>query len=88
MSVTTGQVTIGTTAVQIDGNDINPVHIYIHNLDSTKELFIGGIDVTINNGHVIDKNQVMDFILPAAGSIYMVSSASGHEVSWMRVSHY
>lgn len=88
MSVTTGQVVVGTTPVQIDGNDINPVRIYIHNLDSTKELFVGSENVTISDGYVINKNSEMNFELPAAGAIYMVSSAATHNVSWMRIAHY
>lgn len=88
MSITTGQLTISTTAVQLDGNDINPVMVYVHNLDSTKELFIGGTNVTTANGYVVNKGEQLEFILPAGASIYMVSSGAGHQVSWMKVAHY
>ncbi len=88
MAITTGQLTVGTTAVQLDGNDINPVEIYVHNLDSTKDLFIGGSNVTTANGYVVNKSSELKFVLPAAASVYMVSSGSGHQVSWMKVAHY
>lgn len=88
MSVSTGQVVVGITRVQIDGNDINPVTLLIHNLDSTKDLFIGGSDVTTANGYVINKGEELAINLPASTSIYMVSSGNDHNVSWMRVSHY
>lgn len=88
MSVSTGQVVVGITRIQIDGNDINPVTLLIHNLDSTKDLFIGGSDVTTANGYVINKGEELAINLPASASIYMVSSGNDHNVSWMRVSHY
>ena len=88
MSISTGQVVVGITRVQIDGNDINPVTLLIHNLDSTKDLFIGGSDVTTANGYVINKGEELSINLPASASVYMVSSGADHNVSWMRVSHY
>lgn len=88
MAVTTGQTTVGVTAVQIDGNDVNPVTLVVHNLDSTKDLFIGGSNVTTLNGYVINKGEELSIDLPASASIYMVSSGNDHNVSWMRISHY
>ena len=88
MSVTTAKVTIGTTAVQIDGNDVNPVTIYIHNLDSTKELFIGGANVTTSNGYVINKSSEQSFTLSPGDALYMISSGAGHEVSYMKMTKF
>jgi hypothetical protein len=88
MSITTGQLTIGTTAVQIDGNDVNPVMLKVHNLDATKQLFIGGANVTTANGYVLDKGEQLDFTLPAGESIFMISSGNNHQISWMKVAHY
>lgn len=88
MAVTTGQMVVGLTAVQIDGNDVNPVTLLVHNLDSTKDLFIGGSNVTVANGYVVNKGEQIEITLPASASIYMVSSGNDHNVSWMRISHY
>lgn len=88
MSVATGIVSVGTTATQIDGNDINPVTLYIHNLDATRELYIGAADVTTANGYVLNKGQELKIELPAAGVLYLISTDTGHQVSWMKIGHY
>jgi len=88
MSITTGQLTIGTTAVQIDGNDVNPVTLKVHNLDATKQLFIGGANVTTANGYVLDKGEQLDFTLPAGQSVFIISSGNNHQIAWMRIGHY
>lgn len=85
MAVTSGSQTVGTTAVQIDGNAIYQSHIHIRNNDSTKTLYIGGSDVTTANGLPVDKLTTMDFDLPPGEAVYMVSSDTGHSVSWMRI---
>ena len=42
MPLTSGQTTVGTVAVQIDGADENPSFIHLHNNDNTKTLYLGG----------------------------------------------
>lgn len=83
--ITTGQMTAGTTALQIDGMSVNPARLYVHNMDSTKSLFIGGPDVTIANGFAIDKSSTQDFVVFPDQGLYVVSDNGGHLVSWMRM---
>lgn len=83
--IITGQMTATTTATQIDGMSVSPARLYVHNMDTTKSLFIGGPDVTINNGFAIDKLSVQDFIVFPDQGLYVVSDNGGHLVSWMRM---
>lgn len=83
--ITTGQMTAGLTALQIDGMGINPARLYVHNMDTTKALYIGGSDVTISNGFAIDKSSVQDFVIFPDQSLYVVSESGSHLVSWMRL---
>lgn len=83
--ITTGQIMAGTTATQIDGMTVNAARIYVHNMDTTKSLYIGGPDVTISNGFAIDKSSVQDFLVFPDQGLYVVSENGGHLISYMRM---
>ena len=83
--ITNGRQSVGTAAVMIDGRSTKSSRLYIHNDDTTKELFIGGPGVTTANGYLIGKLGTEEFYLPPLNDIYMVSTANGHTVSWIRV---
>lgn len=84
MSVASGTMTVGTASVQVDGNDVNPMRIYIRNNDSTKTLYLGNGDVTPANGFPIDKLSTQDFILAPGDRLHMISTDAGHSISWLR----
>ena len=83
--ITSGTQTVGTTRVAIDGVAASPCVIYIRNNDSTKTLYMGNSDVTTSNGLLIDKLSTQSFHLPAGEQLHMVSSDTGHSVSWLRI---
>lgn len=83
--ITSGTQTVGTTAVAIDGVAAGPCHIHIRNNDSTKTLYIGNSNVTTANGLPVDKLVTIEFDVPAGEQLHMVSSDSGHSISWLRV---
>lgn len=85
MAITSGSQVVGTTAVAIDGVAASPCVIYIRNNDSTKTLYLGNSDVTTANGLPIDKLSTQNFALPAGGQLHMVSSDTGHNISWLRI---
>jgi hypothetical protein len=84
MTLLSGNTTVGTAATLIDGIAWNnPVLLHIHNDDNTDAVFIGGPDVTINNGLELVKLDSLEITLHQANQIYCVSSKSGHKVSWI-----
>lgn len=85
MAITSGSQTVGTTAVQIDGVAVYQSHIHIRNNDSTKTLYVGGPDVTTANGLPIDKLTTIEFDIPPGEAAFMISSDTGHSVSWLRI---
>ena len=85
MAITSGSQTVGLTAVAIDGIAASPCHIHIRNNDTTKTLYIGGSNVTTSNGLPLDKLTTIDFDVPAGSQLYMISSDTGHSVSWLRI---
>jgi len=79
--ITTGQVSVGTVAVQIDGTSVSNFKLHIHNMDNTDTLFIGGEDVTINNGLGLPKLDSIELECYPLESVWVVSPKSGHNVS-------
>lgn len=85
MSITSGRITVGLTPVQVDGNSINPMVIYIHNESSTKTLYLGNGTVDVSNGFGIDAKSVQNFTVMPNQSLWMVSDTADHPVSWLRI---
>ena len=85
MRVSSGTMNVGLTAVQVDGNSVQPCHIHIRNNDSTKALYVGNSNVTVANGLPIDKLTTIEFTLPPGEAIHMVSDSGSHSVSWLRI---
>lgn len=85
LPIESGRLTVGTTAVQVDGVGVSPIRIYIHNEDSTKTLYLGNGNVSTSNGFGIDKSSVQDFLIFPGQSLFMVSETEGHTVSYLRI---
>lgn len=85
MALSSGVATIGTSATLIDGSAWqNPVLMHIHNNDNTDSVYIGGPDVTINDGLKLNKEDSIELTLHQANLVYAVSSKAGHIISFIR----
>lgn len=84
MAVTSGQMIIGTTAVQIDGVSTNFHNLIIQNDSNTNKLLIGGPNLTINNGMKLIASQTVQVQLKPLDSLWIVSDTENHPVSWLR----
>jgi hypothetical protein len=85
MPISSGQVTVGTAAVQIDGTSASVYRLHIHNNDNQVNLYIGGSDVTIANGLVLEKTDTTEIQVPPGDSVWIVSSSNNHLVSYLKV---
>lgn len=85
MAVTSGQITVGLTAVAIDGVYTNPYHLHVHNNEQTKNLFIGGPDVTISNGLKLPGGDSLEVTLAPNDQVWVVSDSGTHVISWLRL---
>jgi hypothetical protein len=86
--ISSGRTIVAATPTQIDGNDINPVDLLIHNVDSTKDLYIGGANVSAANGFILSKGESIAVTIPPGNAIYMISSGDNHPVTWLRIAKY
>lgn len=84
MAITTGQMTVGTVASQIDGTSVSNFKLHIHNLDNTDTLYIGGPNVTINNGLGIQKLESIYLECYPLDAVWVVSQKSGHLISYLK----
>jgi hypothetical protein len=84
MPITSGHLTVGTTAVQIDGSYVSNYRLHIHNADNQENLYLGGPDVSISNGLVLMKQDSTELLMSPGDSLWVVSSSTGHLVTWMK----
>lgn len=82
--ITSGQTTVGTlTPTAINGASVNPIHLTVHNNDSTKTMFLGGNDVSTTNGLKLLKQESYQFIINPGEMLYAISADTGHVISWI-----
>lgn len=82
--ITTGQLTVGTVATQVDGTSVSNFKLHIHNMDNTDTLYIGGEDVTVSNGLGLQKLDSIELECYPLESVYVVATKTGHLVSYLK----
>lgn len=84
MALTTGQLLVGTTPVQIDGTSVSNFRLHIHNADNTESLYVGNEEVTTSNGLTVPKMDSLDLECYPGETVWVVSTKTGHLVSWLK----
>ena len=84
MTITSGQTSIGTAVTLIDGLEVNPFRLHLHNNDNTADLFLGGSAVTTTTGLKLIKEDSIELIINPLEALYAVSSKEGHVISWLK----
>jgi hypothetical protein len=84
MPITTGQITVGTTRVQIDGSSVSEFKIILHNSGSNA-IYLGNESVTEGNGFNLHANSTLTLELPPLTHLFAVSRTGNHDMTWMRI---
>jgi hypothetical protein len=84
MAITSGQITVGTSAIQVDGCSANGSRLHVHNNDNTQDLFLGNSSVTSSTGLRLMKLDSIELVMNPAESLYAISALGSHAVSWLR----
>ena len=84
MAITSGQITVGTSAIIIDGLSTKPFRLHIHNNDNTADLFLGNGSVTTATGLRLMKLDSIELTINPGEALYAVSASGSHQVSWLR----
>lgn len=82
--ITTGQATVTTARVQIDGTSENPFTLVLHN-SGTNAVYLGNETVTRDDGFNLHTNTTIELRLPPLTALYAIASSGSHELSWMRI---
>lgn len=82
--LTTGQMTVGTVASQLDGTSASMWRIHIHNHDSTDALYIGNGDVSPTTGLQVPKLDSIELTMNPGESLHVVSTKAGHVMSYLK----
>lgn len=83
MPIYTSQHTLGTaTPVQIAGSHYMAQDVTVHNMtkSSNEYVYVGGPDVTIENGMHIDPGGTLQLKIQPGDGLYAVSDPGGLEV--------
>ena len=84
MPITTGQITVGTASVAIDGSSVSDWRLHIHNMDNTDSVFIGNETVTTSNGFSLFKQDSIELQCYPNEHVYVVSTKSNHPISFLK----
>jgi hypothetical protein len=84
MAISSGVLTVGTTATIIDGTFNSNFRLIIHNNDNTDAVYLGGPDVTTANGLKLDKGIILQLEMNPLESVYAVSTKAGHPISYLK----
>lgn len=84
MTISSGQISIGTAATLIDATAQMPFILSIHNNDNTDAVYLGGDGVTTTTGMTLQKLERIQFTLFPGEYLYAVSTKAGHAISWLK----
>jgi hypothetical protein len=82
--ITTGQLTVGTTRVQIDGSSVSDFRLHIHNMDATDSIYLGDETVTVATGFSLFKQDSVEMQCYAGERVFAISSKGSHLISFLR----
>lgn len=82
--ITNGRTIVGTVPTLIDGIEVNPFRLHLHNEDNTDAIYLGNAGVTITNGLALQKLDSIELTINPLEALYAVSSKAGHVISWLK----
>jgi hypothetical protein len=86
MPITTGQLTVSQTALQIDSTSSQNWQLHIHNNSGTTALYVGGdSSVSSSTGLQLQAQDNMELHLNPGDTIWVISTTNNHSISWMKI---
>jgi hypothetical protein len=82
--ISSGQVTIGTTATLIDGTSTSDFRLTIHNMNNDDGIFIGGKGVTIATGMQLLKLETIQFDMSPMSELYAVANKANLKIGFLK----
>ena len=82
--LTAGTTVIGTSPTMIDGLNVNPFRLHLHNNDNTDAVYLGGSAVSTSDGLKLNKEDSIELIINPLEALYAISTKAGHVISWLK----
>lgn len=82
--ITSGQASVTTSRIRIDGTSANVYNLVLHN-SGTNTIYLGNETVTANDGFNLHANTTLTLELPPLTALFAVASSGSHDLSWMRI---
>jgi 2-keto-3-deoxy-6-phosphogluconate aldolase len=83
MGVRSGQITVGTTAVEIPATCSMPFRMQIKNMDASDNIFIGNGEVSTTTGMRLAKEERLELVLAPLDRVSLVSTKPGHQIAYI-----
>lgn len=83
MAITTGQLSVGSSAVAVNVPNVNPLRVHIHNNDNTNNLLLGNGTLTVSNGMILPKLDSVELVLNPNEVLYLLASAGTIQASYL-----
>ena len=68
----------------VDGLEVNPFRLHIHNHDNTDAIYVGASNVTTTTGLKLVKEDSIELIINPLEALYAVSTKAGHIISYLK----
>lgn len=85
MAVSSGRMTVTTTAAIVDGSSPNPFLLIIHNESPTSTITVGNSSLSASNGFGLESKSTLQLQLGAGDHIYAITSSGSADISWIKV---
>jgi len=82
--ISSGHITIGTEPTLVDGLEVNPFRLHIHNHDNTDAVYLGASNVTTTTGLKLVKEDSIELIINPLEALYAVATKTGHIISYLK----
>ena len=83
MAISSGQLSVGVTAVAVNVPNVMPLRVHIHNNDVTNNLLIGNAGVTAATGMILPKLDSVELILNPNEVVYLIASSGTITASYL-----
>ena len=83
MAIRSGQLTVGTTRVEIPVTCKQPFRLVVKNMDNTDDVFIGNGNVTTATGVRLDKEERIEFFLAPFDKLFVISAKAEHQIGYI-----
>jgi hypothetical protein len=86
MAITTGKLTVTTTAQAVDTSSSNPFTMILRNESGATTVHVGNSTLTAANGLSLEGKTVITIPMVAGDQLHAITASGTCDISWMKIS--